>query len=359
MLPVERKRLLDQVIIPPEMPIAEAIAVLDRAGVGILLLCEDDRRLIGVLTDGDVRRAILRGMSLESPCVAIAGLNPVVAPAGASPREVLHLMDHGREFVVNHLPVVDEEGRVVDLLLRRDLISEEQASLSAVIMAGGAGTRLWPLTEDTPKPMLPVGDRPLMELIIEQLRQAGIHRVNVTMHYQSDKISSHFGDGRAFGVELNYVTEDRPLGTAGALGLLEAPDEPLLVINGDILTRVDFRAMLAYHRKHGADLTVGVRQYDLKVPYGVVECEGPHVRQVREKPQIRFLVNAGIYLLEPAVHQYIPSGQHLDMTDLIQRLLENGRPVVSFPIVEYWLDIGQYEDYRQAQEDVKSGRFPH
>jgi len=138
---------------------------------------------------------------------------------------------------------------------------------------------------------------------------------------------------------------------------MEAPDEPLLVINGDILTRVDFRAMLEYHRQHGADLAVGVRQYSLQVPYGIIEGEGPYVHQVREKPILQFLVNAGIYLLEPSVHHYIPRGQHLDMTDLIQRLLADGRVVVSFPIVEYWLDIGQLDDYERAQEDVKSGRF--
>ena len=202
--------------------------------------------------------------------------------------------------------------------------------------------------------MLPVGDRPLMQRIVEQLRQAGIRRVNISTHYLPEKIIEHFGDGRDFGVTLNYVTEDRPLGTAGALSLMEMPNEPLLVINGDILTRVDFRAMLAYHREHEADLTVGVRQYDLRVPYGVVECEGPRVRQLREKPQISFLVNAGIYLLEPSVHCYIPNGQCFDMTDLIEKLLAEGQMVVSFPIVEYWLDVGQHEDYEKAQEDIKA-----
>jgi len=347
---------LKRVLISPQISISEAVPILDRAGMGILLLCEDDRRLVGVLTDGDIRRAILRGVSFEKPCISIAGRNPVVAPQPVSPSEALHFMDHSRDFVVNHLPVVDAEGRVVDLLLRRDLVTQEQLALSAVIMAGGAGTRLRPLTEDIPKPMLLVGSRPLMELIIKQLRQAGIRRVNITTRYRPEKIIEHFGDGQSFGVEIDYVTEDRPLGTAGALGLMQAPDEPLLVINGDILTRVDFRAMLAYHREHGADLTVAVRQYDLQIPYGVLECEGLHVCQVREKPSFRFLVNAGIYLLEPSVHCYIPNGQRFDMTDLIQRLLEDGRPVVSFPIVEYWLDIGQHVDYEQAQEDVRSGR---
>jgi NDP-sugar pyrophosphorylase family protein len=166
----------------------------------------------------------------------------------------------------------------------------------------------------------------------------------------------HFGHGEAFGVAINYVHEDEPLGTAGALGLLGATDGPLLVINGDILTHVDFRAMLAYHREHKACLTVGVRRYDVDVPYGVIESNGPIVYRVSEKPRLQFLVNAGIYLLEPAALGYIPTGCKFNMTDLIERLVSEERPVVSFPIVEYWLDVGMPGDYAQAQRDVNSGR---
>ncbi len=164
-----------------------------------------------------------------------------------------------RERGVRHVPLVDAEGVVVDLALLDDLSVPEELPLQAVIMAGGFGRRLHPLTEDVPKPMLKVGDRPLMQRIIEQLRDAGIRRVDVTTHYLAEKITSYFGDGHAFGVELHYVSEDKPLGTAGALGVMEPPTRPFVVINGDILTRVDFRAMLAFHQEHRADLTVGVR----------------------------------------------------------------------------------------------------
>jgi NDP-sugar pyrophosphorylase family protein len=176
-------------------------------------------------------------------------------------------------------------------------------------------------------------------------------------HYKSEKIVGYFGDGRAFGVELNYVNEEQPLGTGGALGLMPVPQEPLLVINGDILTQVDFRAMLAYHQEYQADMTVAVRRYEMQVPYGVIECEGPNVRRLQEKPQWGFLVNAGIYLLEPLVYQYIPNGERFNMTDLIQWLLDAGRTVVSFPIHEYWLDIGLHADYAQAQEDIAEGKM--
>jgi NDP-sugar pyrophosphorylase family protein len=220
-------------------------------------------------------------------------------------------------------------------------------------MAGGKGSRLQPLTEEMPKPMLPVGDRPVLEIIIGQLRDAGIKQVKVTTHHQPEKIAQHFGDGSNFGVELSYVEERSPLGTVGGLGLLEVPRETTLVINGDILTQVDFRAMLRYHQEHQADLTVAVRQYDVKVPYGVIECDGAQVRKISEKPAVMVLVNAGIYLLEPGVYRYIPNGQRFDMTELIQRLLDEGRSVVSFPVREYWLDIGQREEYEQAQEAIK------
>jgi dTDP-glucose pyrophosphorylase/CBS domain-containing protein len=349
---VERLR---KVIIPPGLTISLAVPILDRAGLGILLLCDEDRKLLGVLTDGDIRRAILHNISFNKPCSAIATRKPLTAPPNVSPGEAMHLMDCGRSFVINHLPLIDEGGRIVALLLRRDLVSESELRLSAVIMAGGFGKRLFPLTRDIPKPMLPVGDRPLMQRTVERLRDAGISRVNVTTHYHHDKIAEHFGDGREFGVEMNYVTEDQPLGTAGALALMEAPDEPLLVINGDILTQVDFRAMLAYHREHEADLTVGMRNFDFQVPYGVLECEGAMVRHVREKPKLCFLANGGIYLLEPSVYPWIAAGERCDMTDLIQRLIDADRRVIGFPITEYWLDIGRPNEYAKAQKDVTDG----
>jgi NDP-sugar pyrophosphorylase family protein len=207
-----------------------------------------------------------------------------------------------------------------------------------------------PLTKDLPKPMLPVGNKPLMEILVQQLRDAGIRRLNITVHHQPEKIIEHFGDGREFGVDITYATEDRPLGTAGALGMIEAPQETVLVVNGDILTGLDFRAMLAYHREQRADLTVAVQRYEVQVPYGVIECEGAFVRRLAEKPVLGFVVNAGIYLLEPSVHRLIPTGERYDMTELIQRLLDEGRPVAPFPIREYWLDIGQHADYERAQE---------
>lgn len=358
---MSREEYVSTLCVAADDSIHQAIACIDQNGKGIVLITDEERLLLGTISDGDVRRAVLAGESLDmlvsdllARKVSSPYPEPVTAPVGTERADLLRLM---QERVVRQVPLLDDNGRVVGLVTMDELLPEQVLPLQAVIMAGGFGTRLRPLTEDLPKPMLPVGDRPLMELIIEQLRQTGIRRVSITTHYLTDKIEEHFGDGHDFGVEINYVTEERPLGTAGALSLMDVPEEPLLVINGDILTRVDFRAMLNYHRKYNADLTVGVRQYELDVPYGVVECEGPRVQHLREKPRHSFLVNAGIYLLEPAVHRYIPNGERFDMTDLIQRLLEEKRTVVGFPIVEYWLDIGQRADYEQALEDARNGRI--
>jgi NDP-sugar pyrophosphorylase family protein len=254
-----------------------------------------------------------------------------------------------QENAVRSAPLVDEGGRIVDVVTLQELLPQPAAPVHAVIMAGGFGKRLLPFTEELPKPMLSVDGRPLLERIVDRLRDSGIRQINVTTHYKPEKIVEHFGDGEAFGVDITYVNEDRPLGTGGALGLMPVPDETTLVINGDVLTQVDFRTMLMYHRHHQADMTVAVSQYEIAVPYGVVECDGPSICRLKEKPQVKFLVNAGIYLLEPSVYGHVPSGEPLQMTDLIARLLDAGRPVISFPIFEQWIDIGQHADYARAQ----------
>ena len=353
MLPDEARRRVNATKIAPMATITEAVSHLERAETGVLLLCDKEDRLLGILTDGDIRRAILRGVKFDQPCGSIASSNPVVGREETTPTEALHMMDRSRDFIVHQLPLVDEKNRVVGLILRSDLVRDDGTEMAAVIMAGGYGTRLRPLSERVPKPMLPVGDRPILEHTIERLRDAGIRHVHVTTHYLPDEIRRHFGDGKAFGVEMSYVSEDRPLGTAGGLSLMKDFDQPLLVVNGDIVTHVNFRDMLAFHRRHGADMTVGVRRYQVDVPYGVLQCEGALVHTIQEKPQVTLFINAGLYLLEPSVRSYIPEGERFDMTELMARLLADRRTVASFPILEYWLDVGRPDDYARAQEDMK------
>src|SRR5271156_4421425 len=350
----DASELLDTVTLLPSASIAEAIAQLDKAGTGALVLCNAERMLFGLLTDGDIRRAILRGVSLETPCEHIASLEPQTVNSSMCATEALELMVKND---INHLPVVDAAGRVIKFLLRRNLAQRGGTALSAVIMVGGYGKRLLPLTEQVPKPMLPVGDKPLLERTIQQLRRSGIRDISLTTHYLPESIVQYFGDGSAFGVRLNYLKEDYPLGTAGGVKLMKPTENPFLVINGDIITGVPYQEMLNFHRKHHALLTGGVRKYDVEVPFGVVELDEVHVSHIREKPSFNFFINAGAYLLEPEVCDFIPSGRPFDMTQLIQRLIEAGKVVVGFPIMEYWLDIGRHEDYAKAQEDVRNGVF--
>lgn len=327
---------------------------------GVVLVVDADERLEALVTDGDVRRAILEDLDLDIPVGELhERLNStgkpklVAAEAGTPEEERRRMMETSR---LEQLPVVDERGRVADLMFRNESNHAAPLPLRAVVMAGGAGKRLRPLTEAMPKPMLPLGERPVMELLIEQLRISGIREITVSTHFMPEKIHEYFGDGSRFGVSINYVHESEPLGTAGALGLLETIDEPTLLVNGDLLTRVDFAAMLRFHRAHGANLTVGVRQFDLEVPYGVVEREGAMIRRIREKPKYHFLVNAGIYMLDAEAQRRVPKGQRYDMTDLMEALIEEGRRVASFPVMEYWLDIGRPNDYEKAQSDVEEGR---
>ncbi len=342
--------------------IREVIECIDHSGrISIALIVNTNHQLISTITDGDVRRGILAGLSMSEPVSKLLPIkaqmphpNPVTAPIETDPGSFLKIM---QENAVKQLPLLDREGKVVDIVIFSDLLPPSKLPLHGIVMAGGLGTRLRPLTDNVPKPMLCVGGRPLMELTIEKLQNAGIEHVSISTNYRAANIIEHFGNGEAFGIELNYLQEDRPLGTAGALGLMDPPKDSLLVINGDVITQVDLRKMFFYHQEQKAEITIGVRQYDVQVPYGVLECEGPQVRELKEKPQVTFLVNAGIYLLEPSVYDFITKGERLDMTELIQRLLDNHRPVVSFPIIEYWLDIGQPADYERAQSDAQAGKY--
>ena len=346
---------VEQLFVSAEMCLREVMERIDLAGQGIALLVDDQQRFVRTITDGDLRRTILEGESLESKVSVVApptGGRSVTASVDTTWDEQLELMLHAQ---VRHLPLLNTDGTVAELASSEEYAP--QLPMQAVIMAGGFGSRLRPLTDDTPKPMLPVGGKPLMQRTIEGLEKAGIKRINVTTHYLQEKITRYFGSGSRYGVELSYVAEDQPLGTAGAIRLMDEISEPLLVMNGDILTNVDYRALLRFHQEHEAALTVAVRQYDFKVPYGVVEAEAGRVRALREKPQFDFMVNAGIYLLEPSVRRYIPFRERYDMTELINTLLENGETVVGFPIMEYWLDIGKHDDFAKAQQDISQRRW--
>ena len=337
--------------------VREAIACIDRSGsVSIALIVDDKGRFLDTLTDGDIRRGIMAGFDLESPLRKLLEIKartphprPLTAPYGTDGEMLLELMQTAG---VRQIPLIDDENRILDVVGLHDLMPHKPRPLQAVVMAGGFGMRLRPLTEGLPKPMLPIAGRPLIERIVEQLRDADIRNICIATHFRAELIVGHFGDGSDFGVSISYTCERSPLGTGGALGLMKRPVDPVIVMNGDIMTGIDFRAMHAFHIEHKAKMTVAVRRYEVKVPYGVVYSSGVRLRRIREKPSIGCFVNAGIYLLDPQVFDGIKTGAHLDMTDLIERLLRERESVVTFPLLEYWLDIGQKADYDRAQRDA-------
>jgi dTDP-glucose pyrophosphorylase len=352
-----RKRTFEKIIVAPEKSLLEIMAVINEGGHGVALVVDQARRLLDLVTDGDLRRAVLKGVDLSRPFSEFrhADHRPFTLPAGTSRSKVFAAL---RERQVRQVPLVDRDGFITDLVELDELVSESEFP-NAIVMAGGLGTRLRPLTDNVPKPLLPIGDKPVLERTVEQLRSSGVMRVHMATHYMPQAISDHFGDGAAFGLDIDYVHEQQPLGTAGVLSLIAEKEleEPLLVVNGDIVTRVSYRAMFDFHRESHADMTVAVRQYEFSVPYGVVDTDGSEILGIREKPTQKMFVNAGIYILEPHVPRYVPSGRRFDMTDLIEALLTDKKCVVPFPISEYWLDIGQMDDYERAQVDAQNGRL--
>jgi dTDP-glucose pyrophosphorylase/CBS domain-containing protein len=342
--------------------VRDAIAALERGALGIALVVDDEKHLLGTVTDGDVRRAILRDVSLQESVTALLlrppgspYAQPIAAPLGTPDDELLALM-HIR--AVQQVPLLDTAGRVKGLATMAELTRRSDLGIPAVVMAGGFGNRLHPLTENKPKPMLSIGDKPILERIIEGLCSHGINDIWLATHYQAGQIRAYFGDGRKWGTRIRYVHEKEPLGTAGALSLLpEHFDTPFLLMNGDLLTRLSYRTLYRFHQDVGGVMTVCVKEYDVHVPFGVVEVENGLVRSLNEKPTRRFFINAGIYVLAPQMLDYVPQNRKFDITELVQQLVQQGQRVAGFPIHEYWLDIGQRRDYRKAQEDVKNGRL--
>jgi dTDP-glucose pyrophosphorylase/CBS domain-containing protein len=344
-------------LITKSSTVRELMSLMDRCAMGITLVVDQDRRIEATITDGDVRRAILLGIELDETTAQLLATRkdrgrPVTASAGTDADELRQLM---AQCGVRQIPLLDPDQRVVDIALDSDYLAASALGLDGFIMAGGFGKRLMPLTETCPKPMLPVNGKPILEHLVHKFRSAGIQHVSISTHYLAESIIEHFHDGKDFGVEIEYVGEDQPMGTAGALAKAAVGNLPLLVVNGDILTSIDFRAMLEFHREHSADMTIAVQQYEMRIPYGVVTTEGIDAIRIVEKPTVRNFVNAGIYLIQPGVCKMVPSDRTFDMPDLITSLISTGKRVICFPIREYWLDIGHIEHYERATQDASRG----
>lgn len=342
----------ESALVAPETTLEEAIRVLDREALRIVLVVDPERRLLGTLTDGDVRRALLRQQPLSTPVDEAMNRRPKVAHTDWSKARMLAWMENNQLL---QLPVVDGEMRLLGLETLHGLLKKPRQDNPVFLMSGGFGTRLRPLTESCPKPLLRVGDKPILELILEGFVNAGFHRFFISTHYLPEQIREHFGDGSNWDVSIRYIHEDEPLGTGGALGLLPIGeiDQPLFLMNGDLLTNISYLSLLAFHEEHGGVATMCVREFEQQVPYGVIQSEGVRVTDIVEKPVQRFTVNAGIYVLSPELVRSVRPGTAIDMPNLIHREIRAGRRVNIFPVKEYWLDIGRLEDFERAQSEVE------
>jgi dTDP-glucose pyrophosphorylase len=335
-------------IVGIDATVSEAIAAIESGSIQVALVL-DAGRLVGIVTDGDIRRGLLRGIPLSGLATEVMNRTPVSAAATLSRDERLHLM---RQKSIKQLPLLDGSGQLVEVETFDELLAAPNYLNPVLIMAGGLGERLGALTRDRPKPMLDVGGRPLLETIIRNVVQQGFKNIYISVNYKAEMIVDHFGDGSALGAAIQYVREAERLGTAGALGLLpEISDLPMVVTNGDILTTINYGALLDFHNATPAQATMAVREHKVHVPYGVVTASEGYLQTIREKPTESWFVSAGIYVIGRAALDHVERGVRIDMPTVLERVVANQGRVAIYPIREYWLDIGRMEDFEQAHAE--------
>jgi dTDP-glucose pyrophosphorylase/CBS domain-containing protein len=333
-------------LVGPDISLREALEIIDSTGSQLAVVVDAQRRLLGTLSDGDARRALLGGLNMNDRVSRAMHVDPTTVTPSDTPLEVLSTM---RRTGLHQLPIINGEREIVGLALIGDYLKAPERDNWVVIMAGGLGTRLQELTRDTPKPMLKVGSRPLLETIIRSYADQGFHRFYVAVNYKAEQIESHFGDGHQFGVDIRYLREDQRLGTAGALSLLpERPTQPIIVTNADLLTKENFGHLVESHVAAGAHATMAVRHYEMQVPFGVVNVREGHIQSIEEKPLQRFVVSAGINVLSPEMLDLVPAGRFFDMPALFDVALERGLKARAHQIDGYWLDVGRLPDFERA-----------
>ncbi len=345
-------KTIEKIKLHPDSTIKEALLAIDKGAMKIAVVVDKDGKLVGVLTDGDIRRGLLHGMGLEASIGGIMQTNPFVCSVNDSREDILTRV-LGKK--IYHIPILDKDGRFVGIEDIEALIQSSRKPNRVVLMVGGLGSRLRPLTENLPKPMLKVGNRPILETIIRNFKSYGFEDIILSVNYKAELVREYFGDGSGFGVKIEYVYEDKRMGTAGALSLMrEKFDEPFFVMNGDLLTNVNFEHFLNFHLEQESIATMAVREYEYQVPFGVVNQHDGEITSIVEKPKQRYYVNAGIYILSPEVLEYIPDDEFYDMPTLFDTLIEKQKKPISFPVHEYWLDIGQMKQLEQARAEYFS-----
>lgn len=344
-------RQWEKALIGPEATFRDALQSIDATGAGITLVVDGDRRLLGALSDGDLRRALIKGAGLEDPATSAMNRTPICAEDGQDRATMLATL---RAHSLRQLPIVDGGRRVIGLATTADFLDIPVRSNPVVIMAGGKGERLAELTRETPKPMLKVGSRPILDTIVSNLSGQGFRNFWLAVNYRAEQIEAHFGDGSAAGLDIRYLRESKPLGTCGALSLLPTPSEPIVVTNGDVLAQADYSHVLDSHLQSDAQATVVVRDYQMQVPFGVVNSEGAAVVRIDEKPTQSFTISAGAYVLSPEALDLVPADTFYDMPALLAEMIRQGLKVRLQRAEGYWMDIGRPPDYAQANADFGS-----
>ncbi|MBF0184240.1 MAG: nucleotidyltransferase family protein [Magnetococcales bacterium] len=348
---MSKRRSWRSVLVRPQATILETIQVIDRGAMRVALVVDEHDRLLGVVTDGNIRRGLINQIGLQESVSRVMNPQPITVQVTDAREQVLALMN-ARE--IEHLPVLDSRGVLVGLELLQELTLPTAKENWVVLMAGGLGSRLGSITRECPKPLLRVGPKPILEVILESFLQYGFRRFYLSVNYKKQMIQEYFGNGSAWGAEIRYVEESERMGTAGSLSLLpEQPTQPFFVMNGDLLTRIHFQHILDFHATHQAQATLCVRRVEQTIPFGVVEMEQHRLLAIEEKPTHHYFVNAGIYVLDPQVLPLIPKGHYLDMPDLFRKVIANGQTAVAFPFLDYWLDIGQMGDYDRARQEYE------
>ncbi len=344
---------LERFVVKNNITFGEAIARYDMNGGNFLAVVDENNVLAGVITEWELRKAILKGIPRNENVIMVMNSSPFTLHEKPPDSEMLYLMDTTYHFRIKQVPIVDQLNRLVDIVFRSQISVEKRLENKAVIMAGGEGTRLKPLTDNIPKPLLVIGNRPLLQITIEHLRDSGIKDIYISISYLGDKIQSFFGDGEKFKVSIKYIQESDRLGTAGCLALIEDElESPVIVVNGDVMTNLSFEALLQYHEKETNVVTVAVRKYSFDIPYGVAKInEGLSIEEIQEKPTENYFINSGVYVLNPQILSLIGSVKYCDMPNLINRGIAQGCKVGCFPIREYWIDIGNIADFRTANRD--------
>ena len=340
---------IENIKLKPSATIKEALILIDKGSMQIALIVDENNKLLGTLTDGDIRRGLIKGLGLNSSIETIIFKSPTVVNLNSTKEEILQLALIKK---LHQIPVVDDDGKVIGIQQIDELLKPKIKTNKVVLMVGGLGTRLRPLTENTPKPMLKVGNKPILQTIVEKFAQYGYTNIIMCVNYKSDIIQDYFGDGKQFGVDIEYIFEEQRMGTAGALSLLpKKPNEPFFVMNGDLLTNVNFEHLHDYHLENSSIATMCVREYDFQVPYGVVKVDDNKILSIEEKPIHKFFISAGIYMLSSESLDYIPQNEFYDMPTLFEKLINKSKNTISFPLREYWLDIGRIEEYKKANEE--------